>query len=399
MRLLFVADGRSPIALNWVRYFVERGDEVHLASTYPCAGLPGLRGLTVIPLAGSAFTAGGPAGGQGWLRRLAPVGVRTALRRWLGPLTLKRSARRLRALVETVQPELVHALRIPFEGMLAAEALAKDPELLLVVSVWGNDFTLHAPASEALGRLTRQTLRRADALHPDCRRDARLAREWGFEAHKPVLVAPGNGGIDLQVFYPPQDEAERLPLVVNPRGIRAYVRNEAFFQAAGLIHTQRPEVRFACPTMAGEAQAEQWRRASGTEQVAALLPRLASAEMAALFRQAQVAVSPSTHDGTPNTLLEAMACGCFPVAGDLEPLREWIEPGENGLLVDPGDPQALARAVLQALDEPQLRGRAAEINTRLVSERAEYRRVMAKAEEFYRGLAGVNRPQGPPEFV
>ena len=40
--------------------------------------------------------------------------------------------------------------------------------------------------------------------------------------------------------------------------------------------------------------------------------------MAALFRQAQVMLSITTHDGTPNTLLEGLASGCFPIAGDIE---------------------------------------------------------------------------------
>ena len=78
-----------------------------------------------------------------------------------------------------------------------------------------------------------------------------------------------------------------------------------------------------------------------------------------------------------------MACGCFPVAGDLDSLREWITPGENGLLVDPADPQALAEAILRALREPDLRRRAAERNRALVLERAEYETVMAQAERFY----------------
>src|SRR5258706_3597846 len=51
MRILFVADGRSPITVNWLRYFVERGDEVFLASTF--AGQPDLKlnGLEIIPVA------------------------------------------------------------------------------------------------------------------------------------------------------------------------------------------------------------------------------------------------------------------------------------------------------------------------------------------------------------
>jgi glycosyltransferase involved in cell wall biosynthesis len=115
--------------------------------------------------------------------------------------------------------------------------------------------------------------------------------------------------------------------------------------------------------------------------------------MAELFRRSQVAVSPSTHDGTPNTLLEAMACGCFPVAGDLESLREWITPGDNGLLVDPGDPRALADAILLALEQPDLRLRARERNLRLIAERAEYKKVMYSpknfTEQYYPNLSSI----------
>jgi glycosyltransferase involved in cell wall biosynthesis len=40
-----------------------------------------------------------------------------------------------------------------------------------------------------------------------------------------------------------------------------------------------------------------------------------------------------------------MACGCYPVVGDIESLREWITPGVNGSLIDPGDVKALRMAV------------------------------------------------------
>ncbi len=51
--------------------------------------------------------------------------LRTALRQWLGPLTLPGAARQLRLLIDQVQPDLVHAMRIPYEGMLAALAGAE----------------------------------------------------------------------------------------------------------------------------------------------------------------------------------------------------------------------------------------------------------------------------------
>jgi len=105
--------------------------------------------------------------------------------------------------------------------------------------------------------------------------------------------------------------------------------------------------------------------------------------MADAFRAAQVMVSPSTHDGTPNTLLEALACGCLPVASDLESIREWITPGENGLLVNAAAPQALAQAMLRGLRDADLRARAAAQNAALIAERGDYAENMRRVEVFY----------------
>jgi glycosyltransferase involved in cell wall biosynthesis len=78
-----------------------------------------------------------------------------------------------------------------------------------------------------------------------------------------------------------------------------------------------------------------------------------------------------------------MACGCFPVAGDIESVREWIVGDENGLLCDPRKPDSVAKALLRGLNDHELRERAKKINRRLVTERAEYGDVMQRAEEFY----------------
>jgi glycosyltransferase involved in cell wall biosynthesis len=385
MRILFVADGRSPITLNWLRYFVERGDEVFLASTFACRPALELHGLDVIPVAFSQIK---PAPAlstrpRGGFWGASTLRLRTVIRQWLGPVTISRAAGRLRAVIERVQPELIHAMRIPYEGMLAADAFTGNMPLL--VSVWGNDFTLHAPSTPGMRHYTEWTMKVTDALHADCQRDVRLAKKWGFQPGKPALVAPGNGGIRSELFFPPSKPAE-APLVINPRGFRAYIRNDTFFRAIPLVLNKRPDARFLCASMAGESQVLDWIAKLGIEKSVELLPPRPHDQMADLFRQAQVLVSPSIHDGTPNSLLEGMACGCFPVAGDLDSIREWITPGQNGLLVDAGDPSALAEAILRGLNEPVLRKRAAEENTAIIAARADYTRSMARAVEFYEKL-------------
>jgi glycosyltransferase involved in cell wall biosynthesis len=397
MRLLFVADGRSPIAQNWIRYFVERGDkrstphsgsvdEVYLASTFACRNevdFP-LNGLEIIPVAFSGFRKEAQRPGTAPART---VGLRTAIRQWFGPLTIRRAAQRLRSYVERVKPDLIHAMRIPYEGMLAADAYTGIP---VVVSTWGNDFTLHAPSTRLMSHYTRWTMQVADGLHADCHRDVRLAREWGFSKDKPDLVAPGNGGIRTDVFYPPANPVEQ-PVIINPRGFRPYVCNEAFFKAIPLVLEKQPKAKFIFALMAGESQALQWIRELEIGHAVELLPPVSHFEMAEVFRRAQIVASPSIHDGTPNTLLEGIACGCFPVAGDLESIREWITPGKNGLLLDATNPQSIAEVMLSALENKNLRQTAAGLNQNMIVARAEYEQNMRRAEKFYEKLVRYTR--------
>jgi glycosyltransferase involved in cell wall biosynthesis len=378
MRILFVADGRSPISLNWMRYFAERGDEVHLASTFACEVDFPVKRLEFTPVAFSSVKRQNPRAGNVSSRTL---GLRTRIRQWFGPLTIPCAARKLRSMIQEIQPDIVHAMRIPYEGMLAASALNKL-DIPLLVSIWGNDFTLHAPSTPLMKHYTHKTMSATHALHADCARDVRLAREWGLDAERPAFVAPGNGGIKKDVFYPPH-EPVKAPVVINPRGFRAYVQNDAFFRAIPLVLEKYSDARFVCSSMQGEARAMQWVSELNIEHAVQLDPIMPHAQMAQAFRSAQILVSPAIHDGTPNSLLEGMACGCFPIAGDLESIREWITHAHNGLLMDPNEPRSIADAILLGLEREDLRREAAGLNDRIISARAEYRTNMKRAGEFY----------------
>jgi hypothetical protein len=342
-----------------------------------------LKRLEFTPVAFSAVKKQASTPGSGSSRAL---GLRTLVRQWVGPLTISRSARKLRAFIQEVQPDIIHALRVPYEGMLTAaalEGLVSHPPFL--TSIWGNDFTLHAPSTPLMGYYTRKTMNAVHALHADCERDVRLAQTWGLSVDKPTLVTPGNGGIRSDVFYPPAEPVTN-PVIINPRGFRSYVKNEAFFKSIPLVLAKRSDARFICSSMQGEAQALQWMKELNIEHAVQLDPPFSHAQMGDVFRGAQIIVSPSIHDGTPNSLLEGMACGCFPIAGDLESIREWITHAQNGLLIDPNNPQAIADAILIALEREDLRREAAGLNAKIISARAEYGGNMEKVVEFYESV-------------
>ena len=394
MHILITADGRSPIAINWIRMVLDAGHMVTLVTTYPCQEIPGVEHIIPLHVAFGSLAGGGSSPSSALrrlVRRFRPLFQ--AARNTFAPLGMERAGRQFSRLVEQVQPDIVHALRIPYEGILASHT---PPGIPLVVNIWGNDFTLHANPSRMLGRLTTGTLRRADALMADTRRDLRLAVRWGFDSTKPALALPSAGGIDLEqvgaaVFLPFRQEVfakipKDIPWVVNPRGIRAYTRTDVFFQSIPLVLNRWQNVRFLCPGMENRKEAEDWVQRLGIDDHVHLLPVLSQDDLWRLFSRSVMSLSITMHDGTPNTLLEAMACGSLPIAGDLETLREWITPGVNGLLVDPNQPQAVADAMLLGFTNPQLFRTAAEINRNIILERAETRMVREKLQKFYQEI-------------
>jgi glycosyltransferase involved in cell wall biosynthesis len=65
-------------------------------------------------------------------------------------------------------------------------------------------------------------------------------------------------------------------------------------------------------------------------------------------------------------------------------MREWVQSGINGLLVDATDAHSIADAILLAISQPALRTKAAKYNAVLIEERAAYLPNMARVERFYK---------------
>jgi glycosyltransferase involved in cell wall biosynthesis len=395
VRILIVADGRSPITKNWVRMLSDKANQLFLISTYPAEPIPGVEQQFILPVGFSSFAGSqvkragqtNPSLKNRIVALLRPILMR--IRALITPLFLVKDHKRFLKIVEQVDPDIVHALRIPFEGMLASVLPKKIP---LIVSIWGNDLSLHAHTSILMAARTRETLRRADGLMADAASDIQLASEWGLRGKTPSIVVPGSGGLNLDALHNESNRSimkkyglpTNCPLVINPRGFRpGSVHQDIFFKSVPLILEAIPNVHFICTGMSGQPQAKKWVSDYGIKESISLLPFLPQEELWALYALTDVYVSLSSHDGTPNSFLEAIACGCFPVVGDIPPLRDWVDQGKNGFLVDPCNALAAANAVVNALQDQDLRDRAEEINQDIVSDRADVHNVKRMVRDFY----------------
>jgi len=391
--VLIIADGRSPTARSWIKNIQSLDYKVSLISSFYCEKPEDIANFHILPIAFSRFSSSprSPKVGSS-TRRLKPTIKRFApllqkFRYILGPLSLLHFRKRYIKLVEEISPDFVHALRIPFEGMLASHT---PDEVPLLIAIWGNDLTLHAKGSRLMRKFTKQCLSRANGLTSDTNRDIRLAKNLGLNRDAPALNIPGSGGLDLKAIQnaPAFNNSFGIPektiRIVNPRGLRpGSVHQEVFFEAIPEILAEQPNISILCPGLKAQPQAQEWVDQFSIKEKTFLLPKLTQPELWALFKKSTLFISPSSHDGTPNTLLEAMACGCVPILGDIESLREWVNHGKNGFLVDPCDPHALAQAILNALKAPGFLRNAGEINKEIINNRAVQKITLPKIDRFY----------------
>ncbi len=105
-----------------------------------------------------------------------------------------------------------------------------------------------------------------------------------------------------------------------------------------------------------------------------------------LFMAADLLVFPSLWEGLPLVLLEAMAAGLPTVGNRIDGLSEVLVDGEHGFLVTPGDVEAFAKAVTEALSQPdrlQQQGRKAR---ELVIGKYNFDTMIDKIEGLYQKL-------------
>ena len=393
-RVLLVADARSPTTWGWVDSIQSAGVVVLGADGRPW---PGHR-----PRRANGRDRGTDVRQR--LRSLAgatPRGLRLVggARQLVGLLLVPVRGRRIRRVVKRANPDVVHGLRIPCEAMAAL--VACGPRVPLAVSIWGNDLTHLASQNRLTGRATRRVLARTDLLFADCQRDIDLAAAWGLRPATPTAVLPGGGGIDLASMA----ESSRAPtsplrdlegrdyrLVMNARGARPYVRNEVLLEALSLLADLDPRVRVAFLDSAHDAALRHSIERHPLRNRIIVMGQRSPDEVISLFRRAEVSVSITDQDGTPNTLLEAMAAGAVPVCGDLPSIREWIEPGRNGFLATFDNPQAVADSLRLALSLSDAERAAIRAkNSQIIAARAERGSAGKQAAQKYGELIAASR--------
>jgi glycosyltransferase involved in cell wall biosynthesis len=111
------------------------------------------------------------------------------------------------------------------------------------------------------------------------------------------------------------------------------------------------------------------------------------------YRRHDLLVFPSTYEGFGLVALEAMSQGLPVVATPVGCVPDLIRDGENGVIVPPRDPHAIAKAVRRLMDSPDERQRIGRTGAATVSSMT-WRRTAERTLDVYRAALAATRPSG-----
>jgi glycosyltransferase involved in cell wall biosynthesis len=308
--------------------------------------------------------------------------LRTRIRseRWKYILNLHR----VRTAIEAFDPDVLNPHFIPNYGLLSALASGGRP---CVLSVWGSDL-LQVPKKSAFHRrATRWILRRMDRIVADARMMIPVLRDFGVEEER-VYVMPF--GLDKEVRETPLVDLPGPPWrIVSHRRLVPEMDPGTVVEALGFLRRKRSDFE-AVLCSEGPLRDHLLRRTEelGLADRVRFPGSVDDEELHELLRTAHIYVSASLTDSTSVSLLEAMACGAYPVVSDIEGNREWVRDRENGMLFEAGDPVELAERIEAAMDEREGRLQTRRTNKDLVTEKANWERNVGRFADMMRELGG-----------
>jgi glycosyltransferase involved in cell wall biosynthesis len=290
---------------------------------------------------------------------------------------------RLWKVVRDIQPDILNAHFISSYGILGA--LVRPAKCPLALTVCGSDLFVFPKRSFLHSMVTRFALHRADLIISVAQHMTQILSEY-VAVDKPVMTQ--QYGVDTDCFYPPPYLALRPPVCLSNRAIVPVSNLESILLGARKIEDQDSSIRIH---LAGNGEQSAFLRRRATQlqlgDRVSFLGSIDHAQMPEMLRSASIYVSMSSSDGASLSLMEAMACGAFPVVSDIPANREWITGGINGYLVPLGSPNLLAERLNDAWNHPELREAAAKQNWSLIREKGEYRKNMAIIESAFMRLA------------
>ncbi|MEW5755888.1 MAG: glycosyltransferase family 4 protein [Pseudomonadota bacterium] len=261
-------------------------------------------------------------------------------------------------LFRNVQPDIFigYTIKPVIYGSLAAK-LAGVPKIFSMITGLGTTFLESADRQRIatwiamfLYKLSLPLSRRVFFQNPD---DLNTFLRKKFVKHESHTVIINGSGIDVEAFkpadFPDQITFLLIARLLRDKGIVEYI------EAAKIVKQKHPHIRFRLvgwidsenPSSVTEQELDSWT-SNGTIEYLGKLD-----DVRPSIAESSVYVLPSYREGTPRSVLEAMAMGRPIITTDVPGCRETVINGQNGILVQARDSIDLASAMNYFIEHPE----------------------------------------------
>ncbi len=293
--------------------------------------------------------------------------------------------------VQEIKPDVVQSFVLQSAGYPILNSMKKHPHIKWVFSAWGNDlYYRQKTGMEDLMKI-KNTLSEFDYMFSDCLRDHLVAKSHGFNGSF-LGSFPTGGGYDLDKYYPDIIPFElRKSILI--KGYQSHLgRCNIILEA--LIKQKEYLSKYKIIVFGGNKRVKEFLVESGLLSwdnfiFFELIPHR---EVLKLMGKSLLYIGNSISDGMPNTLLEALIMGAFPIQSNPGgATAELIEDGKNGLLIkNPEDPDEIFKLIQTALNNPSKMQEGVEYNFNEVRPRLEReyvkRQVLSKYDVIENNL-------------
>jgi len=364
MRICYLANAASVHTSRWIKYFVERGHEVHVISFEKAQ----IEGATVHFLK-------------------LPVLVKSAT----FPLKVA-SLFRIKALIGRIKPDVLHAHYVTNYGLFGALCGFKP----FILTAWGSD-VLAVPEARLISIIKKQlaifALKKADVITCDAKHMKEAMKNLGIPQEKIELIYFGVDTRKFSLGHKSNTLKAKLgindsPTIISLRNLEPVYDIETLIKSVPLVLEEIPETKFVIAGKGSEEKKlKELAKSLGINDNVKFVGFIPNEELPEYLNTVDVYVSTALSDaGIAASTAEAMACEMPVVITDVADNKKWVEDGVNGFLVPIKDPKVLAEKIIYLLRNEDVRKQFGKINRQIIEERNNYYREMEKMEDIYKEL-------------
>lgn len=267
---------------------------------------------------------------------------------------------KLESEMHRIKPDVVHCFVMFLTAVPALELIKKYRNIKWIYTAWGSDLFLHQNIPE-YSKGIKSTLPMMDYLFVDCKRDERIAKELGFNGEC-LGVFPGGGGFEL----PPMSELKSLQdrKLILVKGYQDDLGECIKVLEALKLLSKDIEGYHIAVFGANEVINDFLASSDLTNFSIKVFGKLPYKELMDLMKETLIYIGNSRSDGMPNTLLEAIVMGAFPIQSNPgDATSEIISHGKNGFLIeDPDNVKEIAVKIKSAVGDMELMKEAVNYN-------------------------------------